>query len=246
MRYGPLAILICTLAGNAAAAQDVKPLVFEGRLSKDDPRDRVLRRSHHKVHEVGLEAGKCYQIDLSSKEFDTYLRLEDARKVPIAFNDDVDGTHGIVDSRLFFAPVQTARYRLIATSYEGGETGAYTLRVAALPEVGKPVEQQRTLTGKDPKELGNYHHTYPLQLKAGDVYVIDVLSKDFLPAARVTHLGAEALRNSPVRLAAAGQYRWIVEAEKDKEYRIWVTATAGKTGAYTLRLQQYRGPKAAH
>jgi hypothetical protein len=242
MRYGPLAILVCALAVNAAAAQDAKPLVFQGRLSKDDPLDRVQFRSRHKVHEVTLEAGKCYQIDLSSKEFDTFLRLEDAKKVQIAFNDDINVTRGIVDSRLFFAPLETARYRLIVTSYEGGETGAYTLRVAVLPAVGKPVEEQRRMTRKDFKIFGDYSQRKTLPLKAGDVYVIDVVSKDFLPALHVQHLGGEALRNSPVYVAVDGQRRCIVQALKDKGYRIHMGGTGGKIGAYTLRLQQYRGP----
>src|SRR5262249_42720241 len=103
-----------------------------GRLSKDDPRDAVRQQSGHKVHEVKLEAGKCYQIDLVSKDFDPFLRLEDSRKKQLGFNDDLDFAAKFLDARLCVAPLQTGPYRLVVTSYDGGATGGYCLRVQAL------------------------------------------------------------------------------------------------------------------
>src|SRR5262249_40908466 len=84
VRLLAVVLLACAPIGRLRA-QESKPLVFEGRLSKDDPPDAVRKGSGHKVHEVKLEAGQCYQIDLTSKDFDTFLRLEDDNKKQLAF-----------------------------------------------------------------------------------------------------------------------------------------------------------------
>lgn len=51
-------------------------MVFFGPV-KEHP-DSVLKTVPHKVHEVKLEGGKTYGIDLESKDFGALLRLEDA------------------------------------------------------------------------------------------------------------------------------------------------------------------------
>src|SRR5262249_54570044 len=108
-------LAVCLAVDPTTAGETAKPVVFEGRLGKDDPRDAVRKESGHKVHEVKLEAGKCYQIDLSSKDFDTFLRLENSQKKQLGFNDDIDYAAKILDARLCFAPLQTGTYRLIVT-----------------------------------------------------------------------------------------------------------------------------------
>ena len=51
---------------------------IEGKLSPDDPKDKVITKSPHKVHEHEMKAGSTYIIDLKSRQFDSYLRLEDS------------------------------------------------------------------------------------------------------------------------------------------------------------------------
>ena len=58
-------------------------------MTEDDPADTKFKESKQKVHTVKLEAGKYVRIDLTSKDFDTYLRLQDEKGKSLAENDDV-------------------------------------------------------------------------------------------------------------------------------------------------------------
>ncbi len=81
-----------------------------------------------KIHEMKLTAGKRYVIDLESKAFDTFLRLEDAQGKKLAENDDiVEGVN--LNSRIVFTPAKDGVYRLVATAFRGQGRGPYTLTV---------------------------------------------------------------------------------------------------------------------
>ncbi len=90
--------------------------------------DTISATMREKAHQVKLQGGKLYVIDLESKSFDTFLRLEDAKGTKLAENDDiVPGT--ITNSRLIFKPFADGTYRLIASAFENTGTGPYTLTV---------------------------------------------------------------------------------------------------------------------
>lgn len=103
-----------------------KESAAEGKLAFGDEMDAVRRTSFHKAYTVKLEAGRNYVIELTSTQFDTFLRLEDAAGKELAFNDDGgDGTN----SRLRFRPEQSGTYRIIVTSYHTRVIGNYLLKV---------------------------------------------------------------------------------------------------------------------
>jgi hypothetical protein len=79
-------------------------------------------------HEMKLEAGTVYVIDLESKKFDAYLKLQDAQGNTLA-EDDNSGGNG--NSRLVFTPAKTGTYRLLATSLVAQSIGYYILTVRA-------------------------------------------------------------------------------------------------------------------
>jgi len=119
MRTRLLAVaLLLGCRAASAAAQDgtegaAKPLhVFQGQLSDKDVPDRMVKKSPHKVHEVRLQAGKSHALELHSKAFEAYLRLEDGQGKPLAHHDG-----GGKDAQLLFAPKESGTYRLIATAY---------------------------------------------------------------------------------------------------------------------------------
>ncbi len=101
-------------------------LALEGGLGKDDPRDTVRKTSPCRIYQVRLSAGKTYKIDLESREFDTYLRVENAATQELAKDDD--GGEG-TNSRLAFRAPHDGVYRVIATSFAAGAAGSYRLRV---------------------------------------------------------------------------------------------------------------------
>ncbi len=81
-----------------------------------------------KVHEFKLTAGKTYVIDMESKDRDTFLKLESADSKKLAENDDIEDGKNL-NSRILFTPPAAGVYRIIATSFEGRGSGAYTLTI---------------------------------------------------------------------------------------------------------------------
>jgi hypothetical protein len=121
-----------------AAKREEKALPINDRLTRDLPMDRVRKRSYHKVHLFRMEAGTTYTIDLISREFDAYLRVEDSSEKGLAEDDDSGGNQ---NSRIFFTAPRTDTYRLVATTFVDGASGEYTLiiqpgRVVGLPAPG--------------------------------------------------------------------------------------------------------------
>ena len=96
-----------------------------GKLEVSDPFDREKASSHHKVHELKLKAGATYTFDLESDEFDPFLRLEDA-KGERSLADDDDGA-GYLNARVVFRSTRDETVRVIVTSFDGDQTGAYRL-----------------------------------------------------------------------------------------------------------------------
>src|SRR5262245_16443356 len=80
------------VAAASAVGGDKKPILSKvGVLSEDDPKDTKLKTSPSRNYTVKLTAGKTYQIDLRSSEFDSYLRLEDSAGKEVAEDDDGAG-----------------------------------------------------------------------------------------------------------------------------------------------------------
>jgi tetratricopeptide (TPR) repeat protein len=77
------------------------------------------------AHELKMTAGTTYSIDMISTQFDTYLRVEDAKKKMLAENDDIAPND--LNSRIVFTAREDGVYRIIATSFQQRGRGAYTL-----------------------------------------------------------------------------------------------------------------------
>lgn len=96
------------------------------QLTRHDPMDRVRVASHAKVVPIHLEAGRTYVIELGSLQVDSFLRVENASGVELAWDDD---SLGDLNSRLEFRPTTTGTYRVIATTFRAEQTGDMLLRV---------------------------------------------------------------------------------------------------------------------
>jgi eukaryotic-like serine/threonine-protein kinase len=79
------------------------------------------------VHEQELTAGRAVVIEMRSKKFDTYLRLEDAKGKVLAENDDIDLAAKNTDSRILFMPKASGVYRVVATSFQRQGRGGYEI-----------------------------------------------------------------------------------------------------------------------
>ena len=74
-----------------------------------------------------MTRGKTYVIDMTSAQFDTFLRLEDEQGKVLAENDDISEDN--LNSRIVFTAPAAGSYRIVATAFEQRGTGAYTLTI---------------------------------------------------------------------------------------------------------------------
>jgi hypothetical protein len=82
------------------------------------------------VHTMKMAVGKTYQIDLKSRAFDSFLRLENSSGKQLAEDDDGGGN---LDSRIIFKATKDDTYRIVVTSFDG-KSGDYKLTVIRASE----------------------------------------------------------------------------------------------------------------
>jgi hypothetical protein len=122
-----------TLAAKDLALKD-GTVTEESKLDNNDGRDPVYRQSFAKLYTIKLERGKIYQIDMMSKELDSFLRLEDANRKQLAYDDDSGGGQ---DARILFNCPADGTYRIIATTFTGGSSGGFVLKLVETSAVSK-------------------------------------------------------------------------------------------------------------
>jgi S1-C subfamily serine protease len=103
-------------------------LQLEGQIAPTDPMDKVRVNCRHKVHAFKVTGGPkaTYTIDLESVDFDAFLRVEGAGGKQVAEDDDSAGEY---NSRIVLHPTNDDNLRLIVTTCDPGQFGAYRLIV---------------------------------------------------------------------------------------------------------------------
>ena len=99
---------------------------LKGKLAETDPKDVGRPECFCKIYTIKLEAGKSYQFDCTS-DWDNWLRIEDAKGKQLAEDDDSGGG---TNAQIVFECKTAGEYRVIVTSFNGGDTGEFTLNVA--------------------------------------------------------------------------------------------------------------------
>ena len=94
-------------------------------FSQTEYQGRLSDKEREQSHPLKMTAGKTYMIDMTSAEFDTYLRLEDDKGKVLAENDDISPQNS--NSRIGFPCKQDGSYRIVATSFQHAGRGAYVL-----------------------------------------------------------------------------------------------------------------------
>ena len=165
-----------------------KELVIEGELTDQDDKDKVRTGSYCKIYPFKMVKGKSYQIDMKSKDVDSYLRLENSQGEQVAKDDD---SGGFPDARIKYTAPDGGEYKIIATTFLGG-TGKFTLTakdVAGSSGLeGKRIELKlKDGTGSikssigetDTKFKNKLHKAIQVEFKEGKTYQIDHMSKAF-------------------------------------------------------------------
>ncbi len=89
--------------------------------------DGVYQGRRHKVYLVEMEAGKTYQIDMRSTNFDSYLFFESPNKKLLAQDDD---SGGFPDARIIYRATEAGKFRVIASHFGGGGAlGQFTITI---------------------------------------------------------------------------------------------------------------------
>ncbi|HEX3313515.1 MAG TPA: TlpA disulfide reductase family protein, partial [Gemmataceae bacterium] len=126
-------------------------LDVKAKLTDDDPADPKIVGSVHKIHEVALEAGKTYRIDMTSRKLDSYLRLEDPDGHTVAEDDDGGGDF---NARIVYKATKTAKHKIVATATKTGSrpetTGRYRLTVRDAEPRDIVFARLRDLSTKNP------------------------------------------------------------------------------------------------
>jgi serine protease Do len=95
------------------------------KIDNADGRDPANRQSFAKVFTVKLEKGKTYQIDMTSKELDSFVRIENANRQQLAQDDNSGGDR---DARILVQCPAEGMYVIVATTFGVG-MGNFTLKV---------------------------------------------------------------------------------------------------------------------
>jgi hypothetical protein len=107
-------------------------LDVNGKLTKDDPKDKGRGNIYCKTYKLEMKAKTTYVIELISKDFDAFLRLENSDGKERARDDDGFGEG--LNARIIFNCDQAGTYVIYATSFEENATGAFNLRVYIKPQ----------------------------------------------------------------------------------------------------------------
>ena len=162
-----------------------------GALRATDPLDPFVGSPAQTFNFI-LKKGRPCIIEMKSKDFDPFVRLENMAGVNLK-NEDVGGDGR---SGLQFTPLQDGIYRAVATSYDN-KTGSFDLKVTegAAPiqyDIGpQGLKLSSTLTKTDPLDMEFGKPTpfrckvYEVKLKAGQKYQFDLTTPQFAPVLRL-------------------------------------------------------------
>jgi len=191
--------------------------------------------------------GQALDIRLSSTAFDPYVMIGGPNNFSAYNDDDSAGGQNNKNSRLLVTLPADGEYRVQATSYQSGESGAYRLSIAiasagaapaqAAPLVIGQVSRGALAAGDDAGNNGALQDRYRFQGRRGQRIAIDMRSGAFdTLVALVAPSGAREQNDD----AAQGQTNSLLETSlsEDGEYTVIATSYAsGGLGAYELTLR---------
>ncbi|MDJ0557150.1 MAG: trypsin-like peptidase domain-containing protein [Microcoleaceae cyanobacterium MO_207.B10] len=91
--------------------------------------------SYYDLYAFEGKAGQKLSIDMSSKQIDPYLILLSSNGQELAQDDDSGGEK---NARIVITLPENGTYKLLANSYEAGESGDYKLKIEAFPSSIRP------------------------------------------------------------------------------------------------------------
>ncbi len=211
---------------------------FSGRLEKGD--DTLETGEYFDAHSIEVQSGQHVIVDMRSSDFDTYVGLGPPSDETIE-NDDYEGdTHR---SRVEVDATESGTWIIIATSYEAGETGAYTVTVTISGgSAGKPGAEQaggQTYTGRlesgdTTLTSGEYYDSFTFTASAGQHLIVQMQSGDFDTYLGVRSPTGEKYDNDDHEGSTSRSQVEIDLAESGTWTILATSYSEGMTGAYTV------------
>jgi thiol-disulfide isomerase/thioredoxin len=227
-----------------------------GELKEDDAKDSKLQESPSQMFPIKLVAGKSYQIDLKSTDFDSFLRLLDSKGDEVAFDDDGGG---FPDARIIYKAAKTGEFKIVVTSFDK-KAGAFVLTVVELGGKGGPAPGASKFTAKaielklkngkvthesyfndeDPVVQNHYYKVFTVKLEKDTTYRIDHKDRGddpmFDPFLFLEDSDGKTLANDDDSGGGLNS-RIIYKVTKSGTYRIIATTLPPKqTGKFTIEI----------
>lgn len=189
-------------SGSASATSDVLTAgqTVAGRLDPTD--DQAADESYFDFYFYDGSPGERILITLTSSDFDTYLQWIQQTGDELEVLDSDDDSGGGTNSQIEAVISESGRYVIVANSYQGGMTGAYTLSVESLsasssfPSVGLGQTINSRLDSSDSRRSDDtYYEVYVHQGQPGQQVMVTMRSSDFdtyLQAGRILGENFEA------------------------------------------------------
>jgi len=229
----------------ADAQQVLRPgMTISGQLSPGDA--RLNSGEFMDVYELDGRSGDRLTVLMTSGAVDSYLMMDG----PGGFSDENDDAEsGDLDSRLDVRLPVSGRYRIVASSFAPGETGAYQIAVvdgARSPVGGAPgggvIEPGQTVSGTlasgdERLDSGEYRDSWTLRGRRGDRVVVRLSSSDFDPYLMVRGLGlSEDNDDDPSQRGGLNSRLEFTFPENGEVVLSATSFEAGETGRYSLSV----------
>jgi hypothetical protein len=227
-----------------------------GRLERGDA--TLSTGEYADTYSFALRRGETYELTLSGTGFDPYLIVRGPGGLS-EDNDDDPAARGSRDSRVRFTATADGEATVAATSYQSGETGAYTLRLttggaaaAASQPPAAPVGSIRLgqsvsgalESGDDTLGSGEFVDSYSFAGRRGQQLDIRLSSSAFDPYVAVIGPNGFSEFNDDDATGHEGSRdsRLQVTLPADGDYVVSATSYApGERGAYRLSVEDGAG-----
>jgi hypothetical protein len=224
------------LASMISAAQAQS---WNGTLSpSDQTRDGGQYMDVYKF-KVGVQGNQAQKFtirlaDLSDDDtLDTFLIVESPSGERVE-NDDFDGDQTV--SQVELIATEPGDWRVLASSYEQGQTGAYEVVVTPGP-VGTVRTIEGRLDGRDQISLkGEYFDTHSLEAAVGTQFMLELVSLGFDGYLALKAPSGQFWRNDDEGGSTTLSRIGPIEGEAGAWTAYVTSASAEEVGAYDLRI----------
>lgn len=212
-----------------------KPMTINAEITKNDDNDPKLSQPAKK-YTVKFSKDKTYLIDMSSKDFDPFLRLLDKKNQQVAEDDDSGGD---LSSRIIYSPTESGDHHIVAATLNG-DVGKFTLNVrevsikgeAKLREFPKGgFEHAGDLGENDMTDLGKRSKVVSVQLKPDQAYLFEIDSPDFDCQLYVFDGKSKMLGNDLAKVVASAGANGVAH--------LLVTSFDESVGKFNLKAREF-------